>query len=88
MEVESLTNGPPAKRLFVGLQIYGDQAVKLAAMSKAMSMQFTGAGGSGICGNQTVQAIAIRLTAGGWIRSRITSPYGSWGRLTLARFPR
>ena len=30
MEVESLTNGPPAKRLFVGLQIYGDQAIKLA----------------------------------------------------------
>ena len=45
MEVESLTNGPPAKRLFVGLQIYGEQAVKLAAMSKAMSVQFTGAGG-------------------------------------------
>ena len=45
MSVESLTNGPPAKRLFVGLQIYGLQAVKLAAMSKVMSMQFTGAGG-------------------------------------------
>ena len=45
MAVESLTNGPPAKRLFVGLQIYGLQAVKLAAMSKVMSMQFAGAGG-------------------------------------------
>ena len=88
MAVESLTNGPPAKRLFVGLQIYGLQAVKLAAMSKVMSMQFTDAGGSGICGNQMVQPIAIRPTAGGWIRSRITSPCGSWGRWTLARFPR
>ena len=64
MEVESLTNGPPAKRLFVGLQIYGEQAVKLAAMSKAMSVQFTGAGGNGICGTRTVPAIAIRPTAG------------------------
>ena len=45
MVVESLTNGPPAKRLFVGLQIYGDQAIKLAAMSKEMSVQFTGAAG-------------------------------------------
>ena len=45
MAVESLTNGPPAKRLFLGLQIYGPQAVKLAALSKVMSMQFTGAGG-------------------------------------------
>ena len=45
MVVESLTNGPPAKRLFVGLQIYGDQAIKLAAMSQAMSVQFTGAAG-------------------------------------------
>ena len=45
MAVESLTNGPPAKRLFVGLQIYGDQAIKLAAMSKEMSVQFTGAAG-------------------------------------------
>ena len=45
MAVESLTNGPPAKRLFVGLQIYGEPAIKLAAMSKAMSMQFTGAAG-------------------------------------------
>ena len=45
MVVESLTNGPPAKRLFVGLQIYGEPAVKLAAMSKVMSVQFSGAGG-------------------------------------------
>ena len=45
MSVESLTNGPPAQRLFVGLQIYGDQAITLAAMSKVMSMQFTGAAG-------------------------------------------
>ena len=41
---ETLTNGPPAQRLFVGLQIYGDQAIKLAAMSKVISMEFTGAG--------------------------------------------
>ena len=46
MAVESLTNGPPAKRLFVGLQIYGEPAIKLAALSKVMSMQFTGAGGA------------------------------------------
>ena len=45
MAGETLTNGPPAKRLFVGLQIYGDQAITLAAMSRAMSMQFTGAAG-------------------------------------------
>ena len=45
MVVESLTSGPPAKRLFVGLQIYGEQAVELAAMSQAMWWQFTGAAG-------------------------------------------
>ena len=32
MVVESLTNGPPAKRLFVGLQIYGEQAVIVSAI--------------------------------------------------------
>ena len=36
MAVESLTNGPPAQRLFVGLQIYRLQAVKLAGMSKVI----------------------------------------------------
>lgn len=45
MAVESLTNGPPAKRLFVGLQIHGDPAIQLEAMSQAMSVQFTGAAG-------------------------------------------
>ncbi len=45
MEVEPTTNAPPAKRLFVGLQIYGDQATRLAAMSKEMWAQFAGAAG-------------------------------------------
>ena len=45
MEVEPTTNAPPAKRLFVGLQIYGDQAIRLAAMSKEMWAQFAGAAG-------------------------------------------
>ncbi len=45
MEVEPTTNGPPAQRLFVGLQIYGDQAIRLAAMSREMWAQFAGAAG-------------------------------------------
>ena len=45
MEVEPTTNGPPAKRLFVGLQIPGDQAINLAVISNVMSVQFTGAAG-------------------------------------------
>ena len=45
MEVEPPTNGPPAQRLFVGLQIPGDQAINLAVISNVMSAQFTGAAG-------------------------------------------